>query len=312
MLKWLFPSRESDSSSSKPSTIAPIVGSPPAPSRKSGVPLCSGSTFKKDVLEKSFSKPVVVWFSAKWCGPCKMIAPGLAEIADELSDRMAICQVDVDSEPELAQTFGVRSVPTLALFSQGEVVDVKVGAAPKTAMSSLLSSWIDKARSYVATTVYRPSVHPFLDKYAVAVRKFGTLSGDPPDDDHDELFYRISAVTSFQFAIFSALSVEHIAEMGSEFMLFTDFSMSEVLEATLSKWEVGEVNHSIIFYVSEDWWGDAWRNHPEFQHIKGTYLTDGLDIELKFHDEEVVKNAGKKKLAIIVPRYPAAYQFPKQ
>jgi thioredoxin 1 len=97
------------------------------------------SNFKSEVLESA--EPVVVDFWAEWCGPCKMIAPSLEEIAVEMKGKVKVAKLNIDENPELAAQFGVRSIPTLALFKAGEVADIKVGAAPKTA----LSSWISNA-----------------------------------------------------------------------------------------------------------------------------------------------------------------------
>jgi len=99
------------------------------------------NNFQSDVLQAS--EPVVVDFWAEWCGPCKMIAPALEEIATELSGKVKVAKVNIDENPELAAQYGVRSIPTLMLFKDGEVADMKVGAAPKTA----LSAWIGGAVS---------------------------------------------------------------------------------------------------------------------------------------------------------------------
>ena len=96
------------------------------------------SNFQADVLDANV--PVVVDFWAEWCGPCKMIAPALEDIATELGARVKIAKLNIDENPELAAQFGVRSIPTLAMFKAGEVADIKVGAAPKTALSSWISS----------------------------------------------------------------------------------------------------------------------------------------------------------------------------
>jgi len=97
------------------------------------------NNFQSDVLQAS--EPVVVDFWAEWCGPCKMIAPALEEIATELSGKVKVAKINIDENPELAAQYGVRSIPTQMLFKDGEVADMKVGAAPKTA----LSAWIGSA-----------------------------------------------------------------------------------------------------------------------------------------------------------------------
>lgn len=96
------------------------------------------SNFKSEVLESA--EPVVVDFWAEWCGPCKMIAPSLEEIAVELQGKVKVAKLNIDENPELAAQFGVRSIPTLAIFKGGEVADIAVGARPKTALSSWISS----------------------------------------------------------------------------------------------------------------------------------------------------------------------------
>jgi thioredoxin 1 len=97
------------------------------------------NNFKADVLDAE--APVVVDFWAEWCGPCKMIGPSLEEIATELAGKVKIAKLNIDENPELAAQFGVRSIPTLMIFKDGEVADMKVGALPKTA----LSHWINGA-----------------------------------------------------------------------------------------------------------------------------------------------------------------------
>ncbi|AQT46281.1 MULTISPECIES: thioredoxin [Bartonella] len=94
------------------------------------------SNFENDVLKSA--EPVVVDFWAEWCGPCKMIAPSLEEIATELQGKVKVAKINIDENPELATQFGVRSIPTLLLFNNGEIVSNMVGAAPK----SRLSDWI--------------------------------------------------------------------------------------------------------------------------------------------------------------------------
>jgi thioredoxin 1 len=95
------------------------------------------SNFEAGVLQSA--EPVVVDFWAEWCGPCKMIAPALEEISAELKGKVKIAKVNVDENPEIAARFGIRSIPTLIMFKNGEVADMKVGAQPKMA----LTSWIN-------------------------------------------------------------------------------------------------------------------------------------------------------------------------
>ncbi|MCA1407119.1 thioredoxin [Ensifer sp. IC3342] len=96
------------------------------------------SNFQQEVLNSA--EPVVVDFWAEWCGPCKMIAPSLEEIATEFAGKVKVAKLNIDENPELAAQYGVRSIPTLAMFKAGEVADIKVGAAPKTALTSWIST----------------------------------------------------------------------------------------------------------------------------------------------------------------------------
>jgi len=94
-------------------------------------------SFHDDVI--AADGPVVVDFWAEWCGPCKMIGPALEEISDELSDKVTIVKLNIDENAEAAGKYGVRSIPTLILFKNGEAASTQVGAAPK----SRLKGWIE-------------------------------------------------------------------------------------------------------------------------------------------------------------------------
>jgi thioredoxin 1 len=96
-------------------------------------------SFQADVLGSD--KPVLVDFWAEWCGPCRMIAPALEEIAGELGERVTVVKLNIDDNPDAPARYGVRGIPTMILFKNGQPAATKVGAAPKTQ----IQGWLEGA-----------------------------------------------------------------------------------------------------------------------------------------------------------------------
>lgn len=96
------------------------------------------ATFQKEVLESNV--PVLVDFYADWCGPCKMVAPIVAELAEEYEGVFKIGKINVDDNPETAQKYRVMSIPTLIIFKNGAAVETVVGAVPKKSLQEKLNS----------------------------------------------------------------------------------------------------------------------------------------------------------------------------
>jgi thioredoxin 1 len=97
------------------------------------------SSFQADVL--GADKPVLVDFWAEWCGPCRMIAPALEELSSELGDKVSIVKLNIDENPEAPGRYGVRGIPTMILFKDGQPAATKVGAEPK----GRIQAWLEDA-----------------------------------------------------------------------------------------------------------------------------------------------------------------------
>jgi thioredoxin 1 len=96
------------------------------------------ASFESDVIGSS--KPVLVDFWAEWCGPCRMVAPALEEISNELGEKVTVAKLNIDDNPDAPARYGVRGIPTMILFKDGAPAATKVGAAPKTQLQSWLEA----------------------------------------------------------------------------------------------------------------------------------------------------------------------------
>lgn len=96
----------------------------------------NNSSFESEVLKSN--KPVLVDFWAPWCGPCKALAPVIDEISTEYADKLKVGKVNVDDNPEISMQYGIRSIPTLIVFKDGEVFEQVIGAVPKSEIEKVV------------------------------------------------------------------------------------------------------------------------------------------------------------------------------
>ena len=106
----------------------------------SGAAQVTDASFKQEVLDSHI--PVLVDFWAPWCGPCRMVAPVVDEIAEQYKDQVKVVKLNTDENPNVASQYGIRSIPTLMIFKGGQRVDMVVGAVPKTTLANTLEKYL--------------------------------------------------------------------------------------------------------------------------------------------------------------------------
>ena len=105
-----------------------------------GIKNCNENDFEEEVLKSNL--PVIVDFWAEWCGPCKMLTPILEELSNEMKNEINVVKVNLDENQDLAMKYSIRSIPTLLLFKEGNLIDTKVGLLPKSEIVTWFKSKI--------------------------------------------------------------------------------------------------------------------------------------------------------------------------
>lgn len=100
----------------------------------------TAATFEAEVVKSTI--PVIADFWAEWCGPCRMIAPVLKELAKDYKDRLRIAKINVDEEPDLAQRYNIQSIPTLLFFKGGQLVKQQIGAVPRAVLEKIVKELV--------------------------------------------------------------------------------------------------------------------------------------------------------------------------
>ena len=149
-------------------------------------------TFEHEVIDRSRELPVLVDFWAEWCNPCKMLVPILAKLADELAGKFQLAKVDTDSEQQIAAQYGVRSLPTVKLFKDGEVTDEFIGALPEKSIREFLERHLDRPADEALKNAAE-LVDNGNSSEAIALLQ-QALADDP---DYDKLQFRLA---SYQLA----------------------------------------------------------------------------------------------------------------